>query len=53
MLKLTVHLVVRADDENDIAGIAFELKRRIETQPALQKEQIRAIAVMAVEKAEG
>ena len=53
MLTLIIRLVVRADDEQDIAMIAAELKQRIESFPALQQHRVKTIAVTAVEKVEG
>lgn len=50
MLKLILHLAVRAEDETDLKKISAELRRRIETQPALQTDCVKAIAVLGVER---
>jgi hypothetical protein len=48
MLNLIVKLALRAEDESNLAAIASELKRRIETLPPLRQENIKAVAVTAV-----
>lgn len=50
MLKLILHLAVRAEDETDIKKISAELRRRIETQPALWTDCVKAMAVLRVER---
>lgn len=49
MLKLIVRILVRTDDDADLKAIAEELRRRLETSPALRQEHIKAIAVTGVE----
>jgi len=50
MLNLIVKMSIRARDENDLSKIAYELRKRIETQTALIDDNVKVILVTAVEK---
>jgi hypothetical protein len=51
LLKLVVHLAVLADDGADLGKITTELRRRIETQPALAADAIKVMRVLQVKQA--
>lgn len=50
MVKLRVSLIVRAEDETDFTGLVAAVKQRIETQPILRWEKIKALVVTSVER---
>lgn len=51
MMNIVVKMTLRAVDESDLSKIAYELRKRIETQPSLQTDNIKIVLVTSIEHA--